>query len=640
MPGSRVIVANITKHRIEIYTFWDIVIRLSRELVEIDQICQLQECAPRWEEQSINRLFRSSMPGPRVIVANIKKYRFEIYTFWDLVTRLSRELVEVYQICQLQECAPRWEEQSINRLFHSSMPGSRVIVANITKHRIEIYTFWDILIRLSRELVEIDQICQLQECAPRWEEQSINRLFRSSMPGPRVIVANIKKYRFEIYTFWDLVTRLSRELVEVYQICQLQECAPRWEEQSINRLFRSSMPGSRVIVANIKKYRFEIYTFWDLVTRLSRELVEVYQICQWLECSSRWEEQSIIRVFVSSLPGLRVIVANIKKYRFEIYTFWDLVTRLSRELVEVYQICQLQECAPRWEEQSINRLFRSSMPGSRVIVANITKHRFEIYTFWDLVTRLSRELVEVYQICQLQECAPRWEEQSINRLFRSSMPGSRVIVANIKKYRFEIYTFWDLVTRLSRELVEVYQICQWLECSSRWEEQSIIRVFVSSLPGLRVIVANIKKYRFEIYTFWDLVTRLSRELVEVYQICQLQECAPRWEEQSINRLFRSSMPGSRVIVANITKHLFEIYTLLDIVTPLSRELVEIDQICQLQECAPRWEEQSINRLFRSSMPGSRVIVANIKKYRFEIYTFWYLVTRLSRELVEVYQICQ
>ena len=283
-------------------------------------------------------------------------------------------------------------------------------------------------------------------------------------------------------------------------------------------------------MANIKKYRFEIYTFWDLVTRLSRELIEVYQICQWLECSSRWEEQSINRVFVSSLPGLRVIVANIKKSRFEICTFWDLVAQLSRELVEIDQKCQLQECAPRWEEQSINRLFRSSMPGSRVIVANIKKYRFEIYTFWDLVTRLSRELVEVYQICQLQECAPRWEEQSINRLFRSSMPGSRVIVANIKKYRFEIYTFWDLVTRLSRELIEVYQICQWLESSSRWEEQSINRVFVSSLPGLRVIVANIKKYRFEIYTFWDLVTRLSRELVEVYQICQLQECAPRWEE--------------------------------------------------------------------------------------------------------------
>ena len=375
------------------------------------------------------------MPGSRVIVANITKHRFEIYTFWDLVTQLSRELVEVDQICQLLECAPRWEEQSINRLFHSSMPGSRVIVANMTKHLFEIYTILDLVAQLSRELVEVDQICQLLECAARWEEQSINRLFHYSMPGSRVIVANITKHRFEIYTFWDLVTRLSRELVEVDQICQLQECAPRWEEQSINRLFHSSMPGSRVIVANITKHRFEIYTFWDLVTRLSRELVEVYQICQLLECSSRWEEQSINRVFHSSLPGSRVIVANITKHRFEIYTFWDLVTRLSRELVEVDQICQLLECAPRWEEQSINRLFHSSMPGSRVIVANITKHRFEIYTFWDLVTRLSRELVEVDQICQLLECSSRWEEQSINRVFHSSLPGSRVIVANILKHR-------------------------------------------------------------------------------------------------------------------------------------------------------------------------------------------------------------
>ena len=156
----------------------------------------------------------------------------------------------------------------------------------------------------------------------------------------------------------------------------------------------------------------------------------------------------LIGYFILALPGSRVIVANILKHRFEIYNFWDFVTRLSRELVEVDQICQLLECAPRWEEQSINRLFHSSMPGSRVIVANITKHRFEIYTFWDLVTRLSRELVEVNQICQLLECAPRWEEQSINRLFHSSMPGSRVIVANILKHRFEIYTFWDFVTQL------------------------------------------------------------------------------------------------------------------------------------------------------------------------------------------------
>ena len=324
MPGSRVIVANITKHRFEIYTFWDLVTRLSRELVEIDQICRSLECAPRWEEQSVNRVIHSSMPGPRVIVANITKHRFEIYTFWDLVTRLSRELVEVYQICQLQECAPRWEEQSINRLFHSSMPRSRVIVANMTKHMFEINTILDLVAQLSRELVEVDQICQLLECAPRWEEQSINRLFHSSMPGSRVIVANMTEHKFEINTILDLVAQLFRELVEVDQICQLLECAPRWEEQSINRLFHSSMPGSRVIVANITKHRFEIYTFWDLVTRLSRELVEVYQICQLLECSSRWEEQSISRVFVSSLPGLRVIVANTPNPCLRFIPSWSL----------------------------------------------------------------------------------------------------------------------------------------------------------------------------------------------------------------------------------------------------------------------------------------------------------------------------
>ena len=71
-------------------------------------------------------------------MANIPKHRFEIYTFWDLVTQLSRELVEVYQISQLLECSSRREEQSINRLFHFSMPGSRVIVAIITKQRFEI----------------------------------------------------------------------------------------------------------------------------------------------------------------------------------------------------------------------------------------------------------------------------------------------------------------------------------------------------------------------------------------------------------------------------------------------------------------------------------------------------------------------
>ena len=144
-------------------------------------------------------------------------------------------------------------------------------------------------------------------------------------------------------------------------------------------------------------------------------------------------------------------MANITKHRFEIYTLWDLVTQLSRELMEEDQICQLLECATRGEEQSVHKLFHSRIPGFRVTVAEITKHRFEIHTLWDLVTQLSRELIEEDQICQLLECATRGEEQSVLRLFHSSMPGFRVTVAEITKHRFEIYTLWDLVTQLSRE---------------------------------------------------------------------------------------------------------------------------------------------------------------------------------------------
>ena len=212
-------------------------------------------------------------------------------------------------------------------------------------------------------------------------------------------------------------------------------------------------------------------------------------------------------MFDSSLPRSRVIVTDITKHPFEIYTLWDLVTQLSRELVVLNQICQLLECAPRWEVISINREFDSKLPGSRVIVDNIAKHRFEIYTFRDLITQLPRKLVQLKQICQLLECAPHWEQQSINREFDSKLPGSRVIVANITNHRFEIYTLWDLVTQLSRKLVQLKQIYQLLECSSRWEEQSINRVFDSKLHGLRVIVANITKQRFEIYPLLDLVTQ-------------------------------------------------------------------------------------------------------------------------------------
>ena len=51
----------------------------------------------------------------------------------DLVNELSREPQKIDQLCQLQKCAPPREEQSINTVFHSRMPRSRVIAADITE---------------------------------------------------------------------------------------------------------------------------------------------------------------------------------------------------------------------------------------------------------------------------------------------------------------------------------------------------------------------------------------------------------------------------------------------------------------------------------------------------------------------------
>ena len=47
MPGSRVIVDDITKAVEEWKPPWDLVLELSREPLEIDEICQLQKCVPR-----------------------------------------------------------------------------------------------------------------------------------------------------------------------------------------------------------------------------------------------------------------------------------------------------------------------------------------------------------------------------------------------------------------------------------------------------------------------------------------------------------------------------------------------------------------------------------------------------------------
>ena len=58
--------------------------------------------------------------------------------------------------------SPRLEDQSVNRVLHSSMPGSRVIVADATKRCRGMETRRDLVLELSREPLEIDQICQLQ----------------------------------------------------------------------------------------------------------------------------------------------------------------------------------------------------------------------------------------------------------------------------------------------------------------------------------------------------------------------------------------------------------------------------------------------------------------------------------------------
>ena len=46
------------------------------------------------------------------------------------------------------------------------------------------------------------------------------------------------------------------------------------------------------------------------------------------------------------------------------------------------------------------------------------------------------------------------------------------------------------------------------------------------------------------------------------------------------------MPGSRVILAKIRKHLYETKPLWITLPPLSREPLEVDQTCQLLECSP------------------------------------------------------
>ena len=170
---------------------WDLVVELSPEPFEIKQICQWLKCAPRWEEQSINRLYHCNTPGLQVIAADVTNGRWVMVTPWDLVLNLSREPFEIEQICQWLKCAPQWEEQSINRVYHCKSPGFQVISADVTNGWRLMESRWDLVVELSPEPFEIEQICQWLKCAPRWEEQSINRLYHCNTPGFQVIAADV-----------------------------------------------------------------------------------------------------------------------------------------------------------------------------------------------------------------------------------------------------------------------------------------------------------------------------------------------------------------------------------------------------------------------------------------------------------------
>ena len=103
-------------------------------------------------------------------------------TPWDLVLELSREPFEIEQICEWLKYAPRWDGQSINRVFHCNSPGSQVIAADVTNGWRVMETRWDLVLELSREPFEIEQICEWLKYAPRWDGQSINRVFHCNSP--------------------------------------------------------------------------------------------------------------------------------------------------------------------------------------------------------------------------------------------------------------------------------------------------------------------------------------------------------------------------------------------------------------------------------------------------------------------------
>ena len=194
------------------------------------------KCATRWDGQSINRVFDLNSPGSLVIVADVINCCRIMETHWDLVLELSREPFEIEQICQWLTCVPRWDGQSINRVFHCNSPGSQVIVADVINGWRVLETRRELLLELSREPFEIEQICEWLKYAPRWDGQSINRVFHCNTPWFQVIVTDVTNDWRVMENPWDLVLRLSREPFEIEQICEWLKYAPRWEEQSINRV--------------------------------------------------------------------------------------------------------------------------------------------------------------------------------------------------------------------------------------------------------------------------------------------------------------------------------------------------------------------------------------------------------------------
>ena len=200
----------------------------------------------------------------------------------------------------MAKCAPRWEEQSSNSVFHCKSTGSQVVVGDVTYWWRVMETRRNLVLELSRESFEIEHISQLLECAPRWEEQSINSVFHCKTPGSHVIVGDVTDWWRVLETCWNLVLELSREPFEIEQICQWLQCAPRWAEQSINRVFHCKSPGSQVIVADVTNGWRVMETRWETLLQLSWEPFVIEQICQWIECAPRREEQSINGVFLST----------------------------------------------------------------------------------------------------------------------------------------------------------------------------------------------------------------------------------------------------------------------------------------------------------------------------------------------------